>query len=438
MYMGEFQVGSREHSVSLDDDFDLLAYLRTLVCYKWPILAFVAVSVVTAGIVSYAWWPPTYESLVVVSLPAADGKSGVGLSPQDYAGLASSPAVLALARDLQGSDETIASRSGGYDVQLDERSRLLTVSAAARTPEQAFQLANRWKAAFDIEIRELLQRQVERDKAAQRLEEEGLLRDLSEAEDALAAFDKEALLPLMEGRLSGMIQQLTGVSDGPGQPTGVQLGFENQIRHLVLVAIPRNEAKLAFLEEAIVEEPRTLGGTPEDLGSAENSSGDGITVNEVTILNPVYLQLSQELVDTRVTLVADRREASVLQEHIPSLMDEIEQLEKEIVDTVTQRGRLEPRVEEARALYGPAVSDLNAILEVERRLPELSGTDILQEPQTPETPVSPRKVYNIALTGTVAAFLAAIMAFFFDWYRRASVAAARNDRRGATAPSGTK
>ena len=375
-------------------------------------------AVAVVGVVSYLVLPPRYESSVVISLPVADDESGLGMSPRAYKEFAlSSPVMATIDRDI-GPFPISDQLRNRYDLQLSPDARLLAVTASAQSAEEAFNLSSGWVDAFYKSTLALIKGQIADQKANSEQAVEGLVAQLTQAEDELATFDRENSISLKEARLSGLEAELVGgILSGSGED---RTGAETRLCQLTLYSIPTDEARLAFLTDALTKEPETL---------------DGVNSNGVTILNPVYLQLSRDSVETRTRLVTNRREVESLGERIISLQDEIEQLRTNIVTSETQRKRLDRTIEEIETVYEPTRAKLDLLLAAERRLPELSRPGNVSEAVLPQAPVAPRKVLNMTLACFAAGVLGVSAALFLELYRTPSTAEAPERQRASTIPS---
>ena len=392
-----------------DDEGDFRLHIDVLVRQKWLILALVVVSVVIAGIFSYIILPSTYESTVVVSLPPASGTDGLGMTGKGYREFAISDAVEIALRQKFGPNPTSDPLPGRYDARLDQNAKLLTVTATARTSDEVSQLAKLWVEAFRQQTQAFIQQQLDIQKASAQLAVENLLTNLNNAEDALDQFDRGTPISLMEARLSTLEEEMVG---------GERLvGIEARLRELTRSSIPTDEARLAFLEGALGMEPEALAGSPGIVGIPELGSGAGVTATDIIILNPVYLQLSQDLAETRTRLVTNQKELELLDDRIASLQDDIDQLREMVISSKSERNRLNREVQEANALYDPKRSELDRLLGIEQRLPELSQPAVVSNPVLPDAPVAPRKIFNVVLAGGLATLLGVFIAFFLEWYR---------------------
>ena len=411
----------QQPSQAWDDGVDLRRYIGVLDHHKWLILALIAMAVAVAGIISYVVLPPTYQSPVIASFPAADGTDGLGMNPKGYEEFAVSLPVIAAAQQKLGSGLTPNQVRAYYDVVSDPSSRLLTVTASAQVADEAQRRASAWVDAFYEQTLAFLREEVASQKAVAEQAVQGLQAALSKAEDALDDFNQETPVSLMEARLSTMeIELVTG---------------ESRLRELTLTSIPTDEARLTFLQSGLSEEPEILSGSLEGVTLPEQNAGAGVTSSNVTILNPVYLALSQDLASTRIRHATSQKEAEILDGNLLSMQSQVDRLRNETVALKTERGRLDRSTKEAKARYSPARSELNRLLEIERRLPELARADIVSAPVLPQSPVAPRKVLNVALAGILSLLLGVIIAFALEWYRGAPAAMVSDHREAATAGS---
>ena len=394
---------TQQPSQTGDDEGDFRLHIDVLIQQKWLILGLIFVSVVVTGILSYVVLPSTYESSVVVSLPPADGTDGMGMTGEGYREFAISDAVKSALRQKFGPNPTSDPLPGRYDAQLDQNAKLLTVTATARTSNEVSQLANLWVEAFRQQTQAFIEQQLAIQKDAAQLAVENLLTNLTGTEDAFAQFDRGNPISLMEARLSTLEEEMVGI--------------EARLRELTRSSVPIDVARLAFLGDALSKEPETLSGSPGIVGLPEQGSGASVTASDIIVLNPVYLRLSQDLAETRTRLGTNQKELELLDDRISSLQDDIDQLRDKVISSKAERNRLSRDLQEAKALYSPARSDLDRLLGIEQRLPELSQLDVVSNPVLPDTPVAPREVLNVALAGGLAALLGVFIAFFLEWYR---------------------
>ena len=118
----------------------------------------------------------------------------------------------------------------------------------------------------------------------------------------------------------------------------------------------------------------------------------------------------------------------MLDGNLITLQQDTDRLRNETIDRTTNRARLARSVGEAMARYNPTRSELDQLLEVERRLPEQAISDVASPRELPGAPVGSRAITNIALAGTLALVLGIIIAFTRESYRRASGTTVSNQR----------
>ena len=410
----------------LDDGVDLRAYVGVIVKYKWLVLVSVAVAVAVTTVFNYVVLSPTYRASVVVELPRADGSDGLGLTPQGYREFAISGPVVDAVRQQVGSNPDSSPASGSFTLQLETSSRLVTVTASAQTADAAVEMVTEWVSVFRQQTLALLEAQMDVQLAAAVAELNELLVGLTDSEDALADFDRVSPLSFVElprasteddlmavnlPRLVAVDPRLIAIEDD-------LFSREQRLRELTLFSIPTDETRQEILEAALESEPPTLGDQSGVVVlPGGNDSGAGVTSSEVTILNPVYLQLSEQLVLTRIRVGTNRREAEILQSQIGSLQEEVARLRETTVTAKTERDRLQRNLNEALALYEPAKSELDRLLNTKRLLPQMAISEVVSEAQRPNAPVTPRKLINIAISGILAGVAGVGLALSLNWYR---------------------
>ena len=391
---------------TVDEGIDLRSFIDTAIRFKWLVMGLPAAAITFVGLFSFVV-SPSYESSVIVALPAARGEAGLGLTPEAYEEFALNDSVIDTVRQNLGLDPNPGHLLGRLDAQLRKDAGLLVVTASTETGEQSFRLAGWWVDAFYEQTLALLVEQLATQRAGVEQASGELLGELAIAEDALDAVDRKASLSLMEFRLSGTEQEL--------------VGDEGRLQQLTTNLIPIDEARLIFLQDSLASEQQTLGGVEGQVTLPTGSTGAGVTTNDVTILNPVYLQLSQDLMGTRTRLVTYRVEVDILRQSIPSTKAALDQLRGENVAARTERQRLSRKVQEVSAVYTSARAELDGLIAVAPRLPQLARAAIVREPELPATPVAPRTAQNMTLAGVLGLVLALFVAFFLQWYRSSSV-----------------
>jgi len=273
------------------------------------------------------------------------------------------------------------------------------VAALAGAPELTVEYCNAWLEAFDREVLLFMEEKLTREKslAAQVLMQR--TEELAQAEEELGAFDRNNPISLKENELRVLENEL--------------VQGEQTLRELQMT-IPTDEARLKFLEETLAKEKETLTG---NVGGTvyPDSSAAGVTSANVTILNPVYLNISQDLATTRARLVANQEKAKLLVKKNEDIQKKIEETREKIVSWKLERERLLRNETEAKRLYNEARGEYEAYLQTESNLLSLAKSRVVVEPALPQRPVGPRKLFNTALAGILGLFAGVMTAFFVEW-----------------------
>ena len=411
-------MSTQQPAHGLEEGIRLRAYVEVIVKYKWLVLASVAVAVALATVVNLFVLSPTYVSSVVVELPGADGSGGLGLTTQGYREFAISGPVVDAVLQQVGSNPGSSAASGKLSLLTEPDSGLVTVTASAQTADAAVELVTDWVGVFGQQTLALLEAQMDVKIAVAEVALDELLARLTDSEDALAKFDRVSPLSLFEPQLLTIGDDFVTIGSRLATFENDLIAREQRLRELTLFSIPTDETRLEILEAALESEPKTL----DDQSGVVvlpggNGSGAGVTSSEVTILNPVYLQLSEQLVLTRIRVGTNRREAEILQSQIVSLREEAVRLRDSSVTAKTERDRLQRNLNEALTLYRPAKSELDRLLNTQRLLPQMANPEVVNEARRPDAPVTPRKLINIATSGILAGMVGVILALILSWYR---------------------
>lgn len=381
------------------EEIDLWELFMVLIKRFKLIAALFLVAVITAVIFNFFIFSPVYESSLVLALPSG---GRVGTNADGYLELAQSPATFRRIKDTLGFAENVESLRQHFNVELQRRvenEEFIKVAASAGVPELTVEYCNTWLEAFDQEVLLFMEEKLTREKslAAQVLKQR--TEELAQAEEELGAFDRNNPISLKENELRVLENEL--------------VQGEQTLRELQM-AIPTDEARLKFLEETLAKEKETLTG---NVGGTvyPDSSAAGVTSANVTILNPVYLNISQDLATTRARLVANQEKAKLLVKKNEDIQKKIEEIRERIVSWKLERERLVRNETEAKRLYNEARGEYEAYLQTESNLLSLAKSRVVVEPALPQRPVGPRKLFNTALAGILGLFAGVMTAFFVEW-----------------------
>ena len=367
------------------------------------IAALVLLAVLSTGLINFIALPPVYESSLMIDLP---GDLGVGTTADGYYELARSQNVFKKAKSILAYEKDIDTLRNHFKLELDRKiengevlSEFLKVSAFTNSPEVCVQYCNAWLEAFNQEVRLFMEDKLAKEK---NLAQEVLTQrtdELAQTEEELGAFDRRNPISLKESELRVLENDL--------------VQGEKTLRDLEMT-IPTDQVRLEFLEQTLAGEKETLDGK---VGTSlyPDSSAAGVTSSNVTILNPVYLSVSQDLTATRVSLVANQEKAKLQKEYNKILQEKTSQLRGDLVLWRLERERLVRNEAEAKRLYNDSRSAYEKLLGIEASLSSLASSRLVVEPALPLKAVGPRKLFNTALAGIFSLFIGVFFAFGLEW-----------------------
>lgn len=392
--MNKFEAQPRYDEFDLVDEIDLRQFAITIL-RQWKVIAgMVALVVATVAVVNTYVLSPIYESSAVVMF--RNDQTALDIDFHAFQALSSSPAVMSEVGRRTGSDWSIADMTRHFDFKADNKAPMMTVTVRAGDPRLTVGLVNAW---IDAVRAETLHTMESRLMHAKNIVEENFrshMEALLEAENALAAFDREHPIALMQVQLQRNIQKL--VAD------------EQLLVTLKDSTIPTNEATAAALREVLTQENATI---DSNLLVPSPITGD----MQFKQLNPTYVELRQRLTALESSLAADRRRVELLEESLPAFRAQVNEANTALIDARLQRERLERGLVEARALFEEARTERDEILGLERQLKDLSRVVVISGPVLPDRPVSPRKMLNLAV-GAMLGFMVAVSGVLVaEWWR---------------------
>ncbi len=335
---------------------------------------------------------PTYESYAVVTFRNAD----LGLDLPVLRALASSPAVMTEIQRQVGFEGQLGELAERFEFVVESSGSLFTVKAQSDDPRHAELLVRAWIAAVESQVSQALEGRLAQQVSNAEANFSAARAALSEAEEALAAFDREHPLDLMEARLWRDKQKL--VSD------------EATLENLKTLAIPTKEATLGALREALNQESAAVESSP---------SLPGVTANGavLTQLNPTYFELRRQVSELESSLAADRVRVEVLERELADLRVRVADADRELLEAKLERTRLAREVSEARSLFEAARQEWEEALALKRRLETRPYVQVVSEPTLPDRPVSPRKMLNLALAAVLGSMVGVFGVLFIQWWK---------------------
>jgi capsular polysaccharide biosynthesis protein len=403
-----------------DDDTDIHDYVRVLIHAKWAIAGFVLLAVAAMAVVSYALLPERYQATTRMELPTellmANETAGLGFSLETLERIATSGEV---------RDRLAAVGLSGASLSAGASSELFDLTVSSASAQHAVDVATAWSGFFRDELSRLVVNQ--RD---QRLRFEMVVMGerivaLEAAEDALAAFDLGTDIFLLESELAQLKWELVGnIIGNIGWKESAVVppergSLEQRLRQLVSIGIPLDQERERFLRIALGEEAEFLNAPAISLGVPELGRS-GVITNEVILFNPVYLELSTDLVQTTVRLASNRREAELLREQIKVVRSQIDKMNQLLIPARIERGLHAQLVTTTKSQFDHADSVLAEFRQVSSVIVDAADIDVLFPPELPAAAISPQPLKNTLVAAVAALLLAMIAAYIVNWYRRSS------------------
>jgi uncharacterized protein involved in exopolysaccharide biosynthesis len=406
--------------VPAEEEIDLGAYVRVLLKYwKW-ILGITVAAAAVALAVSFLL-PPTYEATALVAVQAP--QLVVNLDPRVRVLVPSQPpqpaskAYLDLAEG-DGVLEALFSRLNPRPAEIktlrDLRERVkagagtdpsvVRLTVRARDPQEAARIANLWA--------ETLVAYADRVYGA-REELQQLEGQLAQAEAELEAAE-QALIEFQARNPAGLLEaQLDSLRQKQRDYLGAQRAIADilqDIRALQERLAHQPEDRPASAADALVVlwlrihalTPPISPSIQLQAGSAASPSGP--SVREVRAL----------LSDMARDLEAKSAEIGP---RLKELGPQILQLQKQLQEIYTEQDRLTRRRDLAKETYtalARKVQETRLAAQGAQRTARLSS-----RASAPEEPVSPRKLLNTAMAGTLGLMLSTMGVFVVEWWRNA-------------------
>lgn len=381
-----------------EDELDLRELLRIIVKRRGLITGLVAASVAVAALFSFWILPEVFESEAAMQLPAGSPELGGEYSLEALAAMGTSPQLLTrVAGRVPGADPARLSRA--ISVSLDNQARLLRVRAEAGTAVGAHDLLTAWAQEFVAAVSASLVQAAGERLALAEAELATRRAELDTARDALHEFQAAHSISLLQTELERLEAEL--------------LRAQERIRELELYTLPADRERLAYLQEELARQPRTL-----DVDGAAVFAGpvgpDATVIGPVgALVNPTYLSLHQDLVETEERLTANTALLDGLRNFAEEAPERIQALRAELAVLNAEAERLEGEVQLALLRYEAAAEQhTKALQAVAARRSE--APRLVSEPTLPTSPVRPRKMLNIALAAFLAAFVGVGITFILE------------------------
>ena len=412
-------------------EVDLRDYLRVLWRGKWIVLVTFLVAVGTALGISYSS-PKQYQTetalLILPPLSKEVGGeiTGTVFSPETYKNLALASDLLQQVIDEVYAEEAkpaVEALKGRMRVEVEQTTTkefpgqfplYLRMVLKGTDPKRLQALAETWAQRFIARNAQLFI-----SRAAQSYEY--VKRNFEEVERELLAKEEERKLYQQEN---------------PKEVIQAEVSQLQQIykAYLALLAEKRRvltgeEARLAVLEEALVQEPEhfTLerGLSKEALwaflaeGLSEEALGalPGLQVQD-QVLNMAYVDLRSEVAEARAEVQSLREEVAYLEAELETTLQVLREKQAHLVEVQTELDRLDREINVLRNSYSSLATKLQ-----EARIARAETAEpirVVEAPVVPTRPIGPNKKMNVAVAGVLGLFVGVLLAFLAHYLESGS------------------
>lgn len=424
----------------MDDEIDLRVYAELLWRARYVIVGVTLGAALVAFVLSRFFLPKVYEAsaLVVVESPVTldrgqvamrlrpDGAlvldeqpvapvQVVSLTPAGYQEIVESDAFRTLLR------QQIANPSSGLsqpDLTLRARvvpqTSILELTVEASRPDWAAEWVNQAAALLLKEAEqlnearmsralELLERQLEQSRKA-----------LEDAQARLQTFIEQG--PPVERLRNEQSVKLKIMGD-----------FEAKIASLN-TALASETKKLESLRARLAQQPRTVtlrrallpysSGVPTADGSRAAAPAQGVTQLQYEELNPVYVQLQEQVATQEATVAALNAEKQSLEAALADLAKELQELSSELARTEAELQDLTWQADAARRNYETALSQYEAQRTMLAARIGSSSLTLVRPATPPEAPARPKVLLNSVVAGFLALMVSVVGVFVAELWRQ--------------------
>lgn len=413
-------------ALAVDDEIDLRAYAEVLWRARYLIAAVTLGAALAAFAVSRFVVPPVYESsvlLVVAEAPSAGGEPAsrapvetLALGPAGYREIVASDAFQELLRSRlaasgPGSGPSLPVR---VRARIVPQTNLLELTAEAPTPQEAAKWADEAARLLVDEDRRVNQARMEQSLAHLQQDVQAARQKLQEAQRRFAEFTAQAT-PL-ERLQSARWEKLSRISSHEARLADLE------------VQIAAESARLEALREQLRQQPMVVALQAAPVGA--DAAGPAATPSPATgragggdvlareAVNPVYVELQQQVALQEATLAGLRAEREQLTRSLAGLAQEVQQLNAELVRAQATYEEMNREVEAARRAYESAVAEYEAQqAELARRLGQVPLSP-LRPATVPRSPARPRPLLNAAVAGMLGAMASVFVVFLAEFWKQ--------------------
>lgn len=404
------------------DEIDLRDILRTLIKWKYTIISITLICMLISGIVSFFFLDPVYEaSTVMVIIQTEMQKQSVGsieemvnkmgelpvVTPQSAVEQIKAPGILQ--GTIKKLDLEYNWRHLGNMIRTEQinDTNLVRIVVSNRDPKLAADIANTVREEFLTHMNQL--------------NEQKLSRSLTTMENKLLKDEMEAL-QLANDQLKQQKLQSRSIEFLSTQLSKKNEDLANFQSSLISAEIQRDALRNGIRQclENLAKTPKTITtvSTAEGIVSLPVESieiTDGKVISEN--LNEAYIEVQNLYNEKTAALAETEAEIAKTKEKIKQLEEEIRNMEAELINNQIEEKRLQDEVDRREETVKVLNSKISEVKMTEAL--DLAGHTILtvSPAVTPEHPVKPNKILNIAIAA-VLGLMAAIFGVFLVEYMK--------------------
>ncbi|WP_427337945.1 GumC family protein [Caloranaerobacter sp. DY30410] len=401
----------------------------------WKLIAIITViSLLTSGIFSFFIIDPTYEARTTLMASFATDKLVNQKSPDDIQGILDTistypimtiqtykeqiknPEILQQTIDELGLDKeefTLNTLRNMIKLETIKDTNLIAVKVKYTDPELAAKIANTVAQKFTSFISNMAKQQAS--KSSQFIQ--------SQLEVEKKKLD-DALLELKQ-----FLSQPRGVDELKAEVSSklnLLTGYKTQL--------VQKEVALNKLEAALEAAEKELRATPKVLVTKKSISEDPILSQLVTDasnletkdvlsltmeneqINSNYLSLNNKISNYKISIAETSKEIEDIKNKIEITKKELEKIQVELAEKEHQQKLIQRKVNLAQSTYDAFLKKYEETRIAESSEIGDSSILIVSKAVVPETPVSPKKMLNLAIAGVLGIMIGVFVVFFKEYW----------------------
>lgn len=369
-------------------EIDLMEMLAVL--WKRKIMiALLTVFAIISGYVASKLMDPVYEASLTVQL--RDPVVRNDFTPRtptvdEVTRFLQDPSVIQAVHEETGIGQSWEKLRGLLSVEKPSNTSMVVLKASANTPEDSVRLVQAWSQV-----------------AAKRFNDgavKGLSAILLQLQKELASAEKELAAAREEWKNFSKSSEIEMLTKRIEALTTLLAEYEGEEQSLIS-SIGGLEAELSVLQEEIGKINPWVEESQRPKGS------------EQTAVNPVYQAIYQQLIETRSELYGAKSRLEAIKRAKEQMERQIAEAQVILAEQSVESERLKSRLEQLSERYDQAYTNYEAARLVQT-VPVTYLTAVCS-PVPPETPVKPRTMLNVAISGFLALFVGVGLAFFLEY-----------------------